>query len=172
MWSTAACSVCLSFLSLLVSEGCTFYTEGCRPLTSTLFSFQMCFMTHAEWRHSQRCTPKCIHAQSCLYVHSWMYRHTSLCQCTDGYCINIHWCLRCTHTNTHTGTYGHTSSILHHEQIIVITLSLATAQCDRIIVLSIMLIQNELYSGDYKISHSGWHFNYVLNSRWYSHRFV
>lgn len=43
--------------------------------------------------------------------------------------------------------------MLHHEQIIVITLSLATEQCDRIIVLSIMLIQNELYSGDFKISH-------------------
>lgn len=42
---------------------------------------------------------------------------------------------------------------LHCEQIIVITFSLETEQCDRIIVLSIMLIQNELYSGDFKIAH-------------------
>lgn len=48
-----------------------------------------------------------------------------------------------------------------------LSFSLETDQCDRVIVLSIMLIQNELYSGDLKnISYSGRHFNYVLNSCW------
>lgn len=59
------------------------------------------------------------------------------------------------HARTHThpqSDYINTGNCggLHHEQIIVITFSLETEQCDRIIVLSIMLIQNELYSGEFK----------------------
>lgn len=42
---------------------------------------------------------------------------------------------------------------LHHKQIIVITFSLETERCDRVIVLSILLIQTKLYSGYFKIAH-------------------
>lgn len=59
------------------------------------------------------------------------------------------------HTNTRVSMVIDTGSCrgFYCKQIIVITFSVETEQCDRIIVLSIMLIQKELYTGDFKISH-------------------
>lgn len=95
----------------------------------------------------------------CVLWHAWIH---------SPVCTQIHECIvmsQTTHVSKVRPRRYWTLWGLHLEQITVITVSLETQQCDRIIELSIVLIHNELYTGAFNIiSYRRWRFNYVLNS--------
>lgn len=156
IWSTAACFHRLWLLSLLVYLRAVSFTQKAvtpfhrpsQPFRCALWSIHNRMKTHFILHTQEAHTYMNARMHSPVLSHSLMYRHTIEMRYTLLSKIHIH-------TNTHVSMVIDTGNCrgFYIKQIIVITFSLKTEQCDRIIVLSIMLIQKELYSGDFKISH-------------------